>query len=85
MRHNLNLSPETEDEQIYSLATRKKRIIITQDTGFKRWIKPKGTGVFIIPSYLSNSQIDKILTEFIFQKDPKDFRGKVVKITLDIR
>lgn len=80
IRHDLNLSPETEDKQIYNLATKENRIIITQDIGFKKWIKPKGTGVFIIASYLSNKQIDDLLTNFIAEKNPDDFKGKVTRI-----
>lgn len=62
------------------MATLDKRIIITQDNDFKKWVKPKGAGVFIIPSYLSNNQIDIKLSEFISGKDPGDFLGKSTKI-----
>ncbi|MBU3978638.1 hypothetical protein KKE68_02970, partial [Patescibacteria group bacterium] len=40
----------------------EKRIIITQDNDFKNWIKPNKAGVFIIPSYLSNQEIDDLLS-----------------------
>lgn len=80
MRHNYSLSREAEDETIYNLATKEKRIIITQDDGFRKQVKKKGTGALIIPSYLTNETMDKILTEFISGKDPEDYKGKAIKI-----
>lgn len=59
---------------------KEDRIIITQDEGFKKQIKPKGTGILVIPPYLDSSQIDEILTKFISAKDPEDFLGKTTKI-----
>ncbi|MBU4017137.1 hypothetical protein KKF69_06735, partial [Patescibacteria group bacterium] len=65
---------------IYQLATQEKRIIITQDNDFKNWIKPNKAGVFIIPSYLSNQEIDDLLSNFISQKNPENFIGKIIKL-----
>lgn len=80
VRYNYNLSPQAEDQEIYILATKDERIIITQDEGFKKQIKLKGTGILVIPPYLDSSQIDEILTKFISGKNPEDFLGKATKI-----
>ena len=80
IRHNYKFGPTTEDEQIYNLATRENRIVITQDNDFKKWVKEKGAGAFILPAYLSNKQIDGLLVDYIVGKDPEDFRGKATKI-----
>lgn len=74
------MSGQTEDKQIYALATKENRIIITQDDDFKKHVKPNQAGVLIIPSYLSSDEIDRILTSFIAGKDPKNFMGKAIKI-----
>lgn len=70
----------TEDSQIYNLASKEDRIIITQDNDFKKWVKQKGAGALIIPPYLSSSEIDNLLVDFISGKDPEDFKGKATKI-----
>lgn len=80
VRYDYNLSPQAEDQEIYILATKETRIIVTQDEGFKKQIKLKGAGILVIPPYLDSSQIDETLTKFISGKDPKDFLGKATKI-----
>lgn len=40
----------------------------------------KGTGIFIIPSYLTNIEIDTLVSEFISNKNPNDFIGRATKI-----
>ena len=80
VRHDYNLSRETEDKDIYVIATQENRIIVTQDDGFRKQVYKKGAGVFIIPSYLTNDEIDKILVDFIFGKNPDDFWGKASKV-----
>lgn len=80
IRHTFGFSGTTEDLQIYELATRENRIIVTQDGDFKKLISPKAAGVFIIPSYLTTTQIDQLLSEFIVGKDPGDFMGRAIKI-----
>lgn len=77
IRHTYNLSPQTEDTQIYQVATQGDRIIVTQDGDFRALVKPTGAGVFTIPSYVTNEEIDSLLTEYISGKDPKDFCGKI--------
>ncbi len=80
VRHTFKLSGQTEDDQIYNLATKEDRIIVTQDNDFKKHIKPNKAVTLIIPSYLSNDEIDRLLTDFVNNKDPKDYKGKATKI-----
>lgn len=80
VRHDYNLSRQTEDKDIYVIATKENRIIITQDDGFRKQTHRKGTGVFIIPSYLTNNEIDLVVVEFISGKNPDDFLGKAIRI-----
>ena len=80
VRHDHNLSRQTEDKDIYVIATKENRIIITQDDGFRKQAKKKGAGIFIIPSYLTNDEIDLMLVEYIAGKNPDDFLGKTTKI-----
>jgi len=80
VRHDYNLSRQTEDKDIYIIATKEKRIIITQDDGFRKQTHRKGAGVFIIPSYLTNDEIDLIVIAFISGKNPDNFLGKATKI-----
>lgn len=80
IRYTYHLAPQTEDRYIYHLASQKKIILVTLDNDFKALIIPKGAGVFIIPSYLSNDEIDAVLTDFVAGKNPEGFQGKATKI-----
>lgn len=71
---------QTPDEDIYNLATKENRIIITQDKRFNEQIKIKGTGILVIPSHLTNEEMDIILCEFILNKNPINFLGKATKV-----
>lgn len=62
------------------MASQENRIIITQDEGFKKQIKPKGAGILIIPPYLDSNQIDRVLSKFISGRNPKDHKGKTTKV-----
>lgn len=55
-------------------------ILVTQDNDFKKYRKAKSAGVLIVPPYLSTEMIDKLLTKFISDKDPKDYKGKATQI-----
>lgn len=83
IRHDFNLAPETEDEQIYKLATQKELFIVTLDLGFKKLVRINSAGIFMLSSGLSNEQIDTALSNFISGKNPKDYFGKAVKINLN--
>lgn len=80
IRHDFNLAPETEDEEIYKLATQEGMLVVTLDLGFKKLLKRNGAGVFMLNSGLSNGQIDIFLTNFISGKNPEDYKGKAIKI-----
>jgi len=80
VRHDYTLSRQAEDEAIYTLATQEKMIIITQDEKFRKQIKSKGTGIIVIPSYLTNEEIEALIILFISGKNPQDYQGKVTKV-----
>ncbi|MBI5451954.1 DUF5615 family PIN-like protein [Candidatus Gottesmanbacteria bacterium] len=82
VRLDYHLSRETEDETIYNLAVREKRYVITQDDGFRKQIKKRYSAVFIIPSYLTNQQIDELICQYIHDKDPDTCIGKAIKLQL---
>lgn len=74
------MSPTTEDKDIYQVATKEKRFVITIDEDFKRLVKPMQAGIIFINPYLSNDQIDNSIADFISSKNPDDFWGKAIKI-----
>ena len=39
IRHDFNLAPETEDQEIYTLASQKGMSVVTLDLGFKKLAK----------------------------------------------
>lgn len=80
IRHDFNLAPQTEDEEIYKLASQKGMFIVTLDLGFKKLVKRGSAGVLMLSSGLSNEEIDTTLANFISGKNPKDYFGKAVKI-----
>lgn len=80
VRHDFNLGRETEDDEIYNFVTKEKRIIITHDKGFRKQLKLNGTGILVIPSYLSNKEIGELLCDFISLKNPNNFIGKETKL-----
>ncbi len=80
IRHDFNLAPETEDKQIYILATQEGLFVVTLDLGFKKLVKTNGAGVFMLSSGLPNEEIDTKLSNFISGKNPQDFKGKATKI-----
>lgn len=65
---------------IYELAAKEKRIVVTQDYDFKKFVKAKKAGVFLLPPYLNSEQMDILLSDFIRDKKPEDFSGKVTKV-----
>lgn len=80
IRHDFNLSPETEDEEIYKLASQMGMFVVTLDLGFKKLVKRNAAGVCMLNSGMSNEEIDTKLLNFISGKNPNDYRGKAVKI-----
>jgi len=76
-----NLPPQCSDEEIYLLATKENRFVVTinyQD--FRRLVKKGKAGIIAIPSELSNHEIDTLLSVFLSAKNPEEYRGKSVKV-----
>lgn len=81
IRHDFNLSPQAEDEEIYNLAVKMKLFVVTMNyKHFKKLVRKNSAGIFVLDSGLSNEQIDIVLSNFISGKNPKDYYGKAIKI-----
>lgn len=80
IRHDFNLAPNTEDEEIYKLATQQGLFVVTLDLDFKKLVRLKSAGVFILSSGLSNEEIDDKLVNFISGKNLRDYKGKATRI-----
>ena len=79
--HDYTMSPQVEDEEIYQKAISENRIVLTINfKDFRRLVRKGQPGVLGIESQLTNNDIDQIVSDFISNKDPEDFRGKAVKI-----
>ena len=74
-------SYQAEDKDIYELAIRENRFVITINfKDFRKLVKKDKPGIIGIESQLTNEEIDKKITLFIHDKDPKDYTGKAIKI-----
>ncbi len=81
--HELGLSYQAEDEEIYQTAVKENRFIITINfKDFKKLVKHGKPGIIGIESQLTNDQIDKKVTAFLVGKNPPDFLGKAIKIDI---
>ncbi len=79
--HDLGLSAQTADEDIYQKAIENKCFVLTVNfKDFRRFVKHGMPSVIGINSQLSNRNVDKLVTEFISGKNPDDFWGKAIKI-----
>lgn len=79
--HTYGLSPQAEDEEIYQIAIRENRFILTINyKDFKKLVKRGKPGVIGIESQLSNNDIDKLVSKFISGKNPDDYLGKAIKL-----
>lgn len=79
--HEYKLSPQAEDEEIYQKAVNENRFVLTINfKDFRRLVKPGKPGIIGIESQLSNDDIDKLVTNFLSDKNPADFLGKAIKI-----
>lgn len=74
------LSAQAADLDIYQLAIQQNRFVITHDKDFKLFVKPNKPGIFILPSHLSNAELDTIVTIFFSTKNPENFIGKAIRI-----
>lgn len=79
--HECKLSPQAEDQEIYQKAVSEDRFVLTINfKDFRRLVKPGKPGIIGIESQLSNDDIDKLVTNFLSDKNPEDFKGKATKV-----
>ena len=79
--HDLGLSAQTEDQEIYERAIKESRFVLTVNyKDFKKLVKKGKPGILGIESYLSNQQIDDLVCSFLSGKDPDDYVGKAIKL-----
>lgn len=79
--HDLGLSRQAEDEDIYQKAIETNCFVLTINfKHFKKFVINGKPGVIGINSQLSNNEIDLIVAKFISGKNPDDFWGKATKI-----
>lgn len=79
--HDLRLSSQAEDEDIYQKAIEEDCFVLTINfKHFRKFVYSGKPGVIGIDSQLSNNDIDSIVVEFISGKNPDDFWGKAIKI-----
>ena len=79
--HDLGLSAQAVDEDIYQKAIENKCFVLTINfKDFRRFVKHGKPGVIGINSQLSNENIDKLVVKFISGKNPDDFLGKAIRI-----
>lgn len=80
--HDFELSRQVSDEEIYQLAIKENRFVVTINyKDFRKLIKSGKPAIIAIPPYLTNEEIDKILTKFIAGKSPDDYMGKAIKVS----
>ena len=79
--HDCGLSLQAEDEEIYQKAIYENRFVLTINfKDFRKLVKKDGPGIIGIESQLTNQAIDKLVSDFLADKDPKDYKGKAIKI-----
>ncbi len=79
--HDLGLSPQTEDRQIYQTAVTENRFVLTINfKDFKKLVRSGKPGIIGIESQLTNAQIDEKVTAFLSHKNPQDYLGKAISI-----
>lgn len=79
--HDLGLSVQAEDEEIYQKAVEQNRFVLTINfKDFRKFVKEGKPGILGIDSQLTNQEIDEKVANFISGKDPEDYKGKATKI-----
>lgn len=82
MVHSLGLHPQALDEEIYQKAIQENRFVLTINyKDFKKLVREDKPGIIAIESQLTNEQIDKLVSDFLSDKDPENYKGKAVKLT----
>lgn len=81
IRHDLKLSPQTEDKEIYNRAAKENMFVVTINyKDFKKFVRKGKPGILALDSGHSNSELDSILANFIKDKNPQDYFGKATKV-----
>lgn len=79
--YDLGLSRQAEDKEIYNVAVREDRFVLTINyKDFKKLARKGKPGVIAIESQLSNEEIDKLVTKFVSGKNPDEFLGQTIKV-----
>ena len=79
--HTYGFPPACSDEEIYQLAIKENRFVLTINfKDFKKLVKRRKPGIIGIESQLTNEEIDKLVSGYLSGKDPDDFIGKAIKI-----
>ena len=81
IKHDLNKGG-IKDEEVYSIAVKNKRIVITYNIGdFKRLArKSSNSGVIGISQGILPNQLDKKLNALLSRKNPKCLYGKYTSL-----
>lgn len=79
--HDLGLSPQAEDEQIYQKAVSENRFVLTINfKDFRKFVRKGKPGIIGIESHLTNEEIDKKVSSYLLNKNPADYMGRAIKI-----
>ena len=79
--HDCELSIQAEDEEIYQKAYDENRFVLTINfKDFRKLVKRNGPGIIGIESQLTNKAIDKLVSDFLADKNPEKYKGKAIKI-----
>ena len=80
--HTYGVSVQASDEEIYQKAVLEDRFVLTINfKDFKKLVEKNKPGIFGLESQLTNDQIDKLVTNFLYSKDPDDYIGKETRIS----
>ena len=79
--HDCGLPLQAEDEEIYRKALNENRFVLTINfKDFRKLVKRNGPGIIGIESQLTNQVIDRLVSDFLTNKDPAMYKGKAIKI-----
>lgn len=81
IKNDLNLGG-ISDEQVYRLASKQNRILVTFNIkDFRSILDKKDSSIIAISTRLSSEQIDIKLCSFLRKIQPSQFLGKIIKIS----
>ncbi len=81
----MGFSRQIEDQDIYNVAAKEERFVITINfKDFRKFVKKGKPGIIALPANLSNDDIDLVLTDFISKNNPQNCYGKAIKINEEV-